>query len=400
MLKENILRSLLKSEEMLNNGKEKFPLGVRGELEVIVKDKYGNITDYQKGHNTVTDWTKMQVIHLLAGEIFTKSNNLYSTGGTNDLILNNEAGDGYLIPQKINLSSTAPSHSTAINTDGYLVSGESTFFSPENTISQFDYTDTSGYVNYNTPTKMLFGTGMEASNLTEASTEYSNEQSVKNTSVSNSIIATSNGFSSINDLDSNMFPPSYLNNDQNYYSSSTKKVRTLQPLTLNTIPTEVSSTSTSIKGAIKNSYITSSTDFYDNTDENSSNMATASHRGMGLPSFIAAKRDNDNFYVDTKNNVYIQKSEESSKYEDKITYSVVMPNTQGSFYPYTGWILKEAGLFCDSRLIFSRGGDLPIYPDEYTKMPSGILMFKRNITPVVKAEDSEVEFRWSIIISS
>jgi hypothetical protein len=89
----------------------------------------------------------------------------------------------------------------------------------------------------------------------------------------------------------------------------------------------------------------------------------------------------------------------TNPFEDKITYSVVMPNTEGKgFYPYTGWILKEAGLFCDSRFLI--GGEVDQTTDTFKQMPSGIMMFKRNITPVIKTEDSEIEFKWSIIVSS
>lgn len=399
MLKENILKGLYKSKELMNQNKEKLPLGMRGELEVIVRDSAGNVTSYQKGHNTVTDWTKMQIIHMLAGEIFTLDDPLFSNSrnSSENLFTRTAGSEGYKIPQRSN--SDSETHSSTINKDGYLLSGEPYFYSyNENEIIQTN--GMTGYNNFNSPTKMLFGTGMEASDLASAKSEYTSETKDE---VSNILIASANGFDEVTNLEGKMFNKN-LTSNENFYTSdiNNNKTRTLQPLTVNAQAGDPSPTSTSIKGAIKNDNIYNQNDLGEYYISNTINPEV---KGTGLPAFINTKRSNETFYLGNspKSTVNISVNPDNTsntgvnRFEDKITYSVVMPNTKGNYYPYTNWILKEAGLFCDSRfLLRSEGGEV----ENFTKMPCGILMFKRNITPVVKAEDSEIEFRWSIVVSS
>jgi hypothetical protein len=110
---------------------------------------------------------------------------------------------------------------------------------------------------------------------------------------------------------------------------------------------------------------------------------------------VYAQRDDSNFHTESVIPGYTHIGKNSATvYEDKFTYSVIMPQTSGSnFYPYNGWVLKEAGLFSDSIL------RLGTSTDGYEKMPSGILLAKRYIKPVMKTADTEIEFRWSIYIA-
>ena len=60
--------AILKSYNNLMKENDNIPVGVRGELEVIVKDCNGNIISYDKDHNEITDWMKHSIIQLLAGD--------------------------------------------------------------------------------------------------------------------------------------------------------------------------------------------------------------------------------------------------------------------------------------------------------------------------------------------
>ena len=161
-------------------------------------------------------------------------------------------------------------------------------------------------------------------------------------------------------------------------------------------------------------------------------MAAAAYRGIGYPCFIYAERSTNKFYDTSKGNTEVHYQMNSAltsvtvPYETELVYTVVMPaqpNSSGSideFYPYNGWILKQAGLFCDSRFkvrseesnqsstykesVFigkvnaseSESNDANFYRDSV----GGQMLFTRNLSsPILKTKDNEVTFVWHIFVT-
>lgn len=371
---------------------DNIPVGVRGELEVIVRDCNGNIISYDKDHNEITDWMKHSIIHLLAGNIFSKEYKHIIPDST---------------PQKhiyTKMQSGVEFHSSTgkINADGMLLTGKSYF---HDGIEQTGFgwgnatplTDTP-YICPTYPTKMLFGTGAEFSGdegFNVITSYYGVSESIDTAESLEKFLGKEMG--DITAFNNNIDEPT------NYYSNSEvagalKQCRSVQPKDFTSPDTSSlpPRSETGITGAIKDCLITNETT-KDSNYNSKTGMAYSRYRGVGRPCFIYAERENNSFHsVDVNpGNVNIN-VDSSSTYEDKLTYSVVMPqNNQSEFYPYNGWILKEAGLFSDSIL---RLGNT-ISANNYYKMPSGILLAKRYIKPVMKTADTEIEFRWSIYIA-
>lgn len=387
MLKDAILESYNK----LIKENDNIPVGIRGELEVISRDRAGNILSYDVDHNEITKWMKHAIIHLLAGNIFSEQRE-------NADYIYSKIQDG------TSFHSTNPT--TKANGDGMLLTGKQ-FFHDGLSTSGFSFgnaipSDTgSSYVCPTYPTKMLFGTGKEYSdsNLYDSLLTYYG-------------LATSGGEAELEKfLGSEVNSANYTNNidnSTNYYSNTLnstndglKQCRTIQPADFTNIDTPTSGTvsrdETGITGAIKDCLITNSNTQDDNFNT-ATGMANSLFRGVGRPAFIYGERDETGLHSSNVNsgNVNISKYSTTARYEDKITFSVVMPqNNQSEFYPYNGWILKEAGLFSDSLLRIGGSTD----NDTYFKMPSGIMLAKRYIKPIMKTADTEIEFRWSIYIA-
>jgi hypothetical protein len=394
---------IMKSYRMLKKENDSIPLGVRGELEVIVRDKDRNIISYDIDHNEITDWMKHAIVHLLAGDILSEEHKEPTDGTSvsgfstplvspyNVKFTNMQANDGV---------NTFHDLSTLVNKDGMLLSNRPYYHNGLDDASflwrNFEE-NRSSYVSPMYPTKMLFGTGKEIS----MNDDYSTLTALYGTDDPNTL----KNFLGIESMDETSFATwkANINIDSNYYSGTSNlagtniiKARTVQPPHVyQEAPEEPNYRGEfGIKGAIKTCLIESATDEttkYDFTNE----IASGENRGLGRPCFVYAQRDDSNFHTESVIPGYTHIGKNSATvYEDKFTYSVIMPQTSGSnFYPYNGWVLKEAGLFSDSIL------RLGTSTDGYEKMPSGILLAKRYIKPVMKTADTEIEFRWSIYIA-
>lgn len=409
MIKDKLAEAIETSLENIKNGEDRIPLGIRGELEVIVKDRDGNVLSYERDHNQVTKLAKMAIIHLLAGEIGTVDPNLYSASGATRAYEESSSSSNVKIASSFVSGNHTNSDSSKTNTDGLLVSEKSFFYdgttvnngTTVNILSQVMLKDTSGSTlcaNY--PTKMLFGTGMEAADITTAAGLYTSEIGASS-AISNDVIAALNGYTNASGA-SGMF--TNVGVAENWYvngsSASAVKCRTLQPATTNPLGTgnEVTADTSAIKGAIKNGLICDSGDAVD-----------PNNKGIGYPCFIYATRSTQGFYDEGRDNeVYYQKNTtlqpSSGNYETEIVYTVVMPaqpsgESKDSYYPYNGWILKQAGLFSDSRYFLRsvpEQGAINIYDNSV----GGQLLFVRNLSsPILKTQDNEVIFNWHIFIT-
>ena len=113
----------------------------------------------------------------------------------------------------------------------------------------------------------------------------------------------------------------------------------------------------------------------------------------------------------------------TSPYETEITYTVVMPSQPinstevTTFYPYNGWILKQAGLFSDSRyklrseeadttspysesVLLNVANSGAVDGNTYRDSVGGQLLFTRNLSsPILKTPDNQVVFNWHIFIT-
>lgn len=382
-----MLKDLIyENKERLEN-EDNLSIFMRGELEVIVRDKNNKVVSYQKGSNTVSDFMKQEIIHLLAGDIFSeeKANYENASGGETANIYTTFSSD---------------KHSPTKNEDGMLFSGYPFFFDASNVPLSFveakvDIDNTNiplSYISPRYPVKMLFGTGSEysGSQWSDLGNAFGGFAAVEN------ILGYKDSTSFYNEID----------NASNYYSDMydhlTHKVvqcKTVQATdTQPKLEPHLSANSIyGISGAIKNCLITDNGTLSSNYTSGQE-MANLDVRGVGRPSFIYASRKLESVKTDNLKEfpgfVKIGKSDDTRRYENKLVFSVLMPRTT-SFYPYNGWILKEAGLFSDA--LFRVKGE---EEEEYiNKMPCGIMLAKRYIAPILKTSDNSVEFIWSIYIS-
>lgn len=442
MIKDKLTEAVRDSLNNIKKGDDHIPLNMRGELEVIVKDRDGNVLSYERGHNQVTNLAKMAIIHLLAGEIGVVDSDVFSIPETSgvDFQRTYALGEATSPFAKITSSFTPTNHTQTDNLDGQLVSGEQFFYVGANYVaerinqlSQITAKDISNDdLKFNFPTKMLFGTGMEASNQDAVALEYRNEIGEN---LNTATICKLNGYSADTSLPTTFFNGCSYAADviadsgtklSNWYSNSKLRCRTLQPATPDALITTPSGSDTSIKGAIKNCFITSTNDSNKYNGENK--MAQPDYRGFGYPCFIYAKRSTNNFYVkgDGNHEVHYEMNDAlgATPYETELVYTVDMPpqpvNSREvtTFYPYNGWILKQAGLFSDSRfrlrsednsttseyseasLLSKTNGNESDDVKSYRDSVGGQMLFTRNLSsPILKTPDNEVTFHWHIFIT-
>ena len=443
MIKDRLTEAIEANYDKIQKGDDRIPIGIRGELEVIVKDRDGNVKSYERDHNQVTKLAKMALLHLLAGEIGTTDNAVYSINNSdtgNSLRTFTIEAPGSSTPNALITSSFNPNnHDEGKNLDGQLVSGSQYFFSGSsymsennNLLSQVQPKDVGNQnIKFNFPTKMLFGTGLEClNNTTDLGNLYSDDAG---TTISTQIINILNGYSA-EQAQTDFFKYCTYQTDENvytnWYSAIPQRARTLQPVSVDAMKVSPTSSDTAIKGAIKHCFVelsTEGTKHYNPTTK----MALAQYRGYGYPCFIYATRNTDNFHAatpseETKNlDVHYEMNDAlgSVPYETEVTYTVVMPaqpvasNSIQTFYPYNGWILRQAGLFCDSRYAIrsaavgsnyteatmlsqaNAGSDLQA-PKTYRDSVGGMMLFTRNLSsPILKTADDEVTFIWHIFIT-
>lgn len=372
---------------------------IHGELEIIGY-KNGKQFHYDKSHNVVTVWAKHATMHLLTGETF-------SSHGTQRSF--NEASDhqGQGDPN----GGGTFSYGEGINTDGTMLSGQQYFSNntepdfnvdskwSKSTIDPLDQTDNlDGIIHPFFPTKMLFGTGFEFENWAEI-TGLTDQAYFD--------VYNQDGWQSIFDAE---VPTG--NDYSNRYVDDIgiTETRSMNDVYAAALSTEVLDSDFAISGAIKNGkYTNSNSERYDSGTGTEKTMlidgnefSIQDYRGVGKPSFIYSNRELRKFQGGSE--IYLSADESAPEViENKITYTVVMPEqtgvNAGVFYPYNGFTLKQAGLFCDARFVL--GNDEPSNNsvagfNEYTKMPYGMMIAKRNIAPIQKSHNVSIAARWTL----
>lgn len=382
MLKDIIKNGFYYLVDTKNKSEKFYP--VRGELEIIGR-KNGEIFYYDKGPNTVTVWAKHSMMHILTGESFSNQGRQRSLSLADH---QKTAGDTY------------------INNDGTLLSNSQYFDTPvfPGTMGWWSKGDSnlpsaSTYIYPYFPTKMLFGTGFEWQNqaLIDA-TYWAYYTTIAGGSWSasqfnNNIPNSSNDYSAnFGGVSGDSILPCKSMND--IYSTAL-----ITPIVVDT--------DFGIKGAIKDGT-------YRNNKGDSAKLQIISgdyflkndYAGIGKPSFIYCKRESRFYQAGTEIALDFD-----TNVENKITYTITMPEqtglNAGKFYPYNGFTLKLAGLFCDSRFMLEN--DVPVDDahsqdvalqerKNYLKMPHGILIAKRYIAPITKSHNVSITARWTMYI--
>lgn len=380
MLKDNIIKEFYIMSDMRNKDKL-YP--IRGELEII-GSRGGKIFHYDKGPNMITAWAKHAMMHVLTGESFSN----YGSQRQNSLHYSPQfAGD------------------SGINTDGTMVSNYQYFDKPSfpGSLGWWSVSDSilapATYTGFNYPffpTKMLFGTGYEYQSWAGDSAYFAKY--------------TSQGFAPSN------FSAALINDPTNYYSNifggttgdSILKAKSMNDIYSNTLVTPtVLDSDFAIPGAIKNgTYVNSVASSGRLQIINGNYFSKYDYWGTGYPSFVYARRESRFFQAGTEVALDFDVN-----IHNKITYTVTLPEqtglNAGIFYPYNGFTLKVAGIFCDARIFL---GNSPPASDgtskdiglteykNYTKMPGGILVAKRYIAPITKDHSTSITARWTLYL--
>lgn len=352
---------------------------------------------HEAGDNAVTDWMRQAILLLLTGDSF-------STMGST-----NTSGE-------INTINTANHTVNTINDDGYLLNKEQYFWNPANYTGHYSISD-SGIENIYSlfPTKVLFGTGKEYASWNDLKNDtlnnypeyYTNMLEKYGPSEAEAIInfnaeiaSTLNTYSST--LDNGTF----------IGSSATKvKTRTVPNPNSdkNTNPSPTLNSEYGITGAIKTTYHNIATDA---AKLDSNKELTSYWSGVGKPAFIylntPAKAANirpknwDNTDPTVGSEVTVTR-DTSKNYLEKITFTITLPEQSGSndsiglYYPYNGFVLKQIGLFCDSRFSYTSTSNVNSSV-QYNNMASGIMLAKKEISPITKTADLKIQLSWILSI--
>ena len=373
MMKENILKSMLRDNENSVKPLDKFEFPMEGYLKIVqIDNKTKEVIHCQEDHNTVLLWARHATFHCLTGSPYSP---IGQTRLENSSTVINHADQGETIEGVAR---------NATNTDRTMISNDQYFSSKvltpwcERTSSLAE-----NYIYSYYPTKILFGT----------SAEYANWSSMDSNA---RYQAVSMGYNQGN-FDDNIILP---DNDYSaeFSNGQFTKKRTVNDYLLTKSNETVPSNDMYIKGAVK-SLITSKSDIDDTDkiyqDDDGYLLEQPAYRGVGKPCFIYFDRtgipEND------ANGVSIGRNSGSSNFDDRLTFSFTMPaqddssiSAENKFYPYNGYLLKEAGLFCDSQLLTYNNSDFEADP----KMPYGIVFCKRYLSPFTKTGSSSVSVNW------
>ena len=359
MLKDNIFKSMFRDNENSAKPLDKFEFPMEGYLKIVQKDeKTGEIIHVDEDHNTVLQWARHATFHCLTGSPFSPY------GET-----------------RLKNTQEITNHSDEINEDMTTISSDQ-YFSDKETYNwcESKMLDTSYIYSYY-PTKILFGT----------SSEYDSWASMDETA---RYQARSLGYTQEN-FSTNIDDP------LNDYSAEFKngvfvKKRTINDYLLTKSSEIIPSNDCFVKGAVKTT-IKNQNELIDKTEEDDDGylQEKAIWKGVGKPCFIYSNRSG--IPESDEQGVLIGRNSDTSSFDNKLTFYFNMPSQdasdilqQNKFYPYNGYLLKEAGLFCDSKLLDYYNEDF----DPTPKMSYGIIFCKRYLSPFTKTGSTSVSVSW------
>jgi len=392
---------------------ESAPFQFKGKL-VITGEKNGEIFHRDEGDNVVTIWAKHATMHLLTSESYSSHGNKIDADGTTKVFSSRSINDADHALEVLNADGTMMSDEQYLgdNTNYYASGYHKHLTRPANMVldsSGGDDISNGGFQYPFFPTKMLFGTGVEYANWAAVAAAGRNGADSDITSYAH----PKNGSWNQTDFDN------LISESSNYYSDGwdegTKNL--IRSRTVNDVYSGVLSGSTPVEtdhaviGAIKDATYRGVADSAKLEVVDGKSFARGSYRGIGRPAFVYAKRGRF-FREGSEASLTAGSTSGTLSLESKITFSVVLPEQpSGAFYPYNGYTLKMAGLFCDARMLL--GNSIPIgdyistptptdLTDQeyanYQKMPAGIMWAKRKIAPIYKSHDVKVTAQWTIYL--
>lgn len=411
-----MLKDILKKNISIIAGKKKddpMPFQLKGKL-TIIGEKGGEVIHYDEGDNVVTVWAKHATMHLLTSESYSTHGNKLAADGTTMVYSSRSISDSNHIEGVYNIDGTLVSDEQYLgNNANYYDSGYHKHLNrPANLVVDApggDDPNNGGFIFPFFPTKMLFGTGVEYTSWADV---VAAGRSGPETDIT-SYVHPKNGAWNENDFNNLILDP------ENYYSDAwnqgTKSL--IRTRTVNDVYSGVlqgalpAETDHGIPGSIKDATYRGTSEFYKLEVVDGKQFARGSYRGIGRPSFVYAKRGRF-FREGSEARLQLGSTAGTESLESKITFSVVLPEQPaGDFYPYNGYTLKMAGLFCDVRMLL--GNKVPIndyvnMPTEtdltameysnFMKMPGGIMWAKRKIAPIYKSHDVKVTAQWTIYL--
>lgn len=419
MLKDMIKKGvdIIKSKNIniikSKNKDDYAPLQFKGKL-TIIGEKNGEVFHRDEGENVVTIWAKHATMHLLTSETYSTHGKKIAEDGITTVYSSRSLDPADHVVGVKNIDGTLVSDEQYLgNNSNYYDSGYHKHLNrPANLTLEGAAGDdlTGGGFQFPFfPTKMLFGTGVEYANWAGVSAAGRNGDSSDITSYAH----PKNGAWNQADFDTD------IGNGKNYYADGWDavgkiiiKARTVNDvysgILVGNTPVE---TDHAILGAIKDGTYNGITDNSKLETIDGKSFVRGSYRGIGRPSFVYAKRGRF-FRAGSEAYLTLGATSGTLDLESKITFSVVLPEQpDGGFYPYNGYTLKVAGLFCDARMLLgnvqpvgdyiSEPTDTDLTSQEYsnfTKMPGGIMWAKRKIAPIYKSHDVKITAQWTIYL--
>lgn len=360
MMKDNILRSMLRDNENSVKPLDKFEFPMEGYLKIVQKDnKTGEIIHCDEDHNTVLQWARHATFHCLTGSPFS--------------------------PMGVTRSTDPADHSDDTNNDQTVIS-KGQYFSSDAITNWATSTLGANYIYSYYPTKILFGT----------SSEYAGWDSMESNA---RYQATSLGYNE-NNFDENIDD---IKNDYSAEFSSGDFVhkRTMNDYLMTKSNESVSFDDKFVKGAIKTTISSDAevtlSDPNCKVEPNDEGYLIEQPiwRGVGKPCFIYSNRDA--IPETNEEGVLIGRNSAAPNYDNRLSFYFNMPSQDdenvseaNKFYPYNDYLLKEAGLFCDSGMLTYTDGQFQSAAD----MPYGIIFCKRYISPFTKTGSSSVSINW------
>ncbi len=368
--------------------------------------KGDEIVYHDAGDNVVTDWMRQAILTLLTGDSYGKLGNTIASGTT-----------------PINTIDIANHTSGLINKDGYVLNGKQYFWNQDDFKGHYSITDSGSDNKFPMfPTKVLFGTGKEYSSWSEMRSDVANDfpdyyqKMIAEYGNGNETLAETNfnGAASGDSATLSHNINSYSSTlGRNVYSgtSNTIKTRTVADARIEKITSSATlSTEYGITGAIKTTYFNKTTDAT-KLDENKNLIPV--YKGVGRPAFIyfntPAKSETlirTKSWADPLSAADVILTRDSSKrYLEKITFTVTLPEqassngeSQGLYYPYNDFTLKQIGLFCDNRFSYTEQPAVSTDSFQYNNMSCGIMLAKKNITPFLKTAELRIVLSWVLSI--
>jgi hypothetical protein len=422
---------------------------IEGWVDLTSVNRVTGETVYKNsGSNVVTDWMRHTLLMLLTGASFSRTG--VSVLNTSNPSAQNSRDD----PRQFttlggsvataNVANVAPEYhqvvgpnNTGVNLDGYLLHNKQYFWKDNDPsaklpsvafkYSQPYYRNTDAIFAH-FPTKILFGTGKEYSTwdtLQEenetANAAWYNEIKNKFGGSADVTVAKNTFNENIGGLLCNQYSGSIANNLA-AGNSGILKCRTVNdPNSTSVInTTSLASKDWGIMGAVKTPYFASdeSTTYLNDTITTEGKTLRPQYQGVGRPSFIYFTNEQvsdagwvqepiNEYWDSPANAICVSLSKDSAKtYLHRISFHIYMPsqtgaeNATGAYYPYNGYVLKQMGLFNDTRLKVAVMENAPenLANNAFKNMPCGVMLAKKNITPFYKSADTDLDIVWTLSI--